>query len=142
MKVDKRWQEEVKKVNRGLFIEWDESLHRWRLKHKDDRNGLVRDVFLVETHDGEYKDLDMGTVRMLKDSVMWDLVGKFPDPREMFLHLERERKARKAHYELERMSYLRDFNREHRTEWRAALENARSGIFERPEVEEKKIIIT
>lgn len=141
MDVPKKFQDEAKKVDRGLFILWDNQIERWRVKHKDDRTGLVRDVFLVENEDGTYRDLDMSVVRMLKDCVMWDLVKQFPDPKDIYLKVIAEWQRRKRADEVRHRGYVLDWNKEHRKEWAEAKKNAERGVFGVPEQYEKKIFI-
>lgn len=142
MLIDKKWQNEVKRINRGLYIKWDESFKRWIVRHKDDRTGLDRHVCTVETNDGEYMDLNLGVLRILKDRVAWELIGKFPEPKDLWLYLVKEYKAAKAKAYLDRRAYIQWWNRDHRTEWRAAIENAQRGIFTLPEEQKRNIIIT
>lgn len=119
-RVPKRYQDEVKKVNKGLYIVWDTQLERWRLKHFDERTGLVRDVFLVETENGDYEHLNMGIIRMLKDTVCWDLIAKYPDPKDIYLHIVKEHRAQKASMELERRGVMVDWNRRNKDRWGVA----------------------
>lgn len=141
MEVEKRWQDEVKNINRGLYIKWNNQAHRWEVRHKDDRTGMDRNVLLVETDKGEYEDLNMGIIRHLKFGVQWDLVEQFKDPKEMYLEIKRRHEEFKTKQRLERMGFVMDFNREYKREWKAALENAAKGLWSDPRAKEKEIFI-
>lgn len=142
MRVPKHIEAEVKRINRGLSIEFDNRIGRWRVKHKDDRTGLTRDVMIVESKNGEYEDLNMGHVRWLKEGILWDLVHKYPNPKDLYQHIVDEHEREKKAAYVRHRGYVLDFNREHRKEWRQAIENAQFGRFYSPTKEEKKIIIT
>lgn len=142
MRVPEHIRKEVERINRGLSIEFDNRIHRWRVKHKDDRTGLVRDVMIVESKDGEYEDLNMGHVRWLREGILWDLISRYPNPKDLYQHIVAEHEKEKNAAYVRHRGYVMDFNRSHRREWKAALENARKGILGRPEQYEKKIILT
>ena len=141
MEVEKRWQDEVKNINRGLYIRWNKPLERWEIRHKDDRTGLDRGVILVEDEKGNYEDLNMGIVRHLKFGVQWDLVEQFKDPKATYLEMKRRHEEFKTQQRLERMGFVFDFNKEHKREWKAAIENAKRGFWSNPVKEDKKIFI-
>lgn len=110
--------------------------------HKDNRTGLVRTAMLIESMDGEYEDLNMGHVRWLKEQLLWDLIAKYPDPKDLYHHIIQEHDRAKKAEEVRHRGYVLDFNRTHRKEWKAAMLNAQRGIFHIPEEHKRKIIIT
>lgn len=134
MQVPKKYQDEVAKLRRGLYIVWDdkagwnEPYGRWVVRFKDDRNGLDRKAVVVQDDEGNYKDLNMGVLRMLKGSIRWDLVEKFPDPEKLYHELEREHKAAKAAVTLERHAALKAFNKDNKRMIREVMQNIKQGI--------------
>ena len=142
-RVPKRYKEEVKAINRGIYIVWDKKINRWRVKHEDDRTGLVRDILIAENpNTQEYQDLDMSVIRMLKDQVMWNLVEKFKDPKDIYAEIVKERNYRKWKAEMDHRDYRMQWNKDHKTEWKAAVENLKRGITYIPEETKRKIIMT
>lgn len=123
MQIAKRWQEECKKVDRGLYIDWSDEFKMFQVMHKDDRTGLTRRVMYVQDSTGKPCDLDMSLFRYIKANVDWERVGKNPDPDKLYQDLVNERELEKKKQELERKGYLFDYNREHRKEWKYAMNN-------------------
>lgn len=128
-------------VHEGLFAVWNSTLERFQIFYQDKRNGLTRIIMTVEEEDGSYRPLDMRTVNYLTTHVAWDTLDKFPSPQDLWAHLNSKEETKKLKREAYRTEYRKWWNREHRKEWRAALENAKRGIFSSPEERERKIII-
>ena len=148
MKVPEKYQKEVKKINRGLYIVWDdkagwvEPYGRWVIRFKDDRTGLDRKAVVVQDKDGKRSELNLGVLRMIKGSVRWDLVEKFPDPEKIYEELMYEHKLADFNIEMDRKAALMDFVNDNKSMYRDARRNAKKGIFDRPQERERKIIIT
>jgi hypothetical protein len=121
VEVDKRWQEEIKKIDRGLFIQWSDEFKRWQIFHKDDRTGLTRRVMYVQDKDGQPCDFDMSLMRYLRSSIDWDRVGANPDPDKLYAKLMEDMAYEKKKQRLEDDGYIFDFNREHKKEWKHAM---------------------
>ena len=119
--IDKRWQEELKNINRGLFVEWHEEFARLMIKHRDDRTGLVRNVCFVQDKDGNPCDINMNHILYLKRAVEWDRIGENPDPNKLYEQLVEDIKQAQRKRDLERQGFYLDYNKEHRQQWKKAM---------------------
>lgn len=99
--IDQYHQDRVREVDRGLFLEeFTDYSGLWiKIKHKDDRNGLVRDVFKV-------RNLDIQALQRLRHSVDWQAMMENPDPFKLAAYYEDEERKEKARRELERMGFV------------------------------------
>ena len=123
MHIDERWQEEIKKIDRGLFIDYHGEFGMLQVKHKDDRTGLIRTVCFVKDEDGNPCELNLSHIRYLKNSVEWDRVAEFPDPDKLYASIIKDIKEAETKRDLERRGFQLDFNREHKKEWKSAMES-------------------
>lgn len=95
----------------------------------------------VEGPDGEFRPCDRRTILWLSHNVAWDLLDKYPEPQDMYHYLKSKKLEKKNKEVLNRRDYIRWWNKDHRTWWKKAFENAQRGIFSLPETREKKIIV-
>lgn len=111
-------------INRGLFIDVKENNFGkyYCIKFKDDRNGLVREVFNVLTETGEPKTLDLEEIRRVAEGINWELVSKYPEPDAIYKAFIEERELRKTKAKLERKGFILDMNKDRRKYWREALD--------------------
>lgn len=121
VEIEKRWQEEIQKIDRGLFIVWHEEFGMLQIKHKDDRTGLVRNVCFVKDKDGNPCNLDMSHIRYLRNSVEWERIGKDADPDKLYAGIVKDIKEAEMKRDLERRGYVLDFNKDHRQDWKRAM---------------------
>ncbi len=123
MQIEERWQEEIKKIDRGLFIDWHEEFKMLQIKHRDDRTGLVRNVCFVKDEGGNPCDLNMSHIRYLRNSVEWDRIAENPDPDKLYSSIIKDIKEAQTKRELERRGFIVDFNRDNRRQWRHAMDS-------------------
>lgn len=128
-------------VNRGLFVVWNSGLERFQVFHKDPRVGITRIVLTVENDDGSYRPLDNRTIEYLK-MVDWDMIGKFPEPKQIGEEFDRQRRIKKEKWDINRKQFLKDWNRSHRKLWREAINNWKRGIIKTPQEFREKLIST
>ena len=128
MHIEERWQEEIQKIDRGLFIEFNGKYGKLEIKHKDDRTGLIRSVCLVQDEDRNPCDLNLSHIRYLKNSVEWDRIAEHPDPDKLYASIIKDIKEREMRQDLERRGYQLDFNKDHRKDWKKAMESAMASM--------------
>ena len=107
--------DELKKINRGLFVDVSEG--HYVIRYKDDRNTLTRDVRHVLDPEGKPMELKLEDVREFCSSIDWKNVEKFKEPTEMANEFEKELNAAKLQEKLERQGFLLDMRRERAKQW-------------------------
>lgn len=139
--VPKSFLEELKKVNPGLFPIWNSAIERFQIFFNDKRNGLTRVIMTVQNDDDSFRPCDMRTILFLANNVDWQLIGLYPEPKDMgeFFLKKWDRKKQKA--DDDRKDYLNWFVNNNMTAWKAAIENMKRGITSLPEERERKIIV-
>lgn len=137
--VQKTLLDDLKLIDPGLFLVWSADLERFQVFHKDLRTGLVRLICTVEDDEGKYQPFDGRILNFLREVVCWDLIKRFPSPKEMVGYMKEKQKNKNEKSKQERIQYLKDFNKAHRKEWAIALENARKGILGFPEMKKTKV---
>jgi hypothetical protein len=141
MKAPKSFIRDLELIRPGLFPVWNEYLQRFQIFWRDRRTGLTRVIMTVENEDGTFRPLDIRTIIWLSQNVAWDLLDKYPSPQDMYSYLKEAKIKRKLSQEKLREDYRKWINKELRTLWRAAIENARRNIYWLPEKKDKKIYI-
>lgn len=129
-------------VRDGLSVAYNHNLDRYQIFYTDPRNGMKRLVFTVENPDGTFRDLDMRSIIKLQTEVCWEWVDKYPSVDEMVNFIADQSRQQVQKKSSLRREFLKWWNRDHRSLWKKALENAQRGIFWLPEQKERKIIIT
>lgn len=137
--VQKSLLNDLKLIDPGLFLVWCSDLERFQVLHKDLRTGLVRLICTVEDEQGNYQPFDQRVLNFLRDVVCWDLIKRFPSPKDLYEHMKEKQNFKKEKSRQERLQYLKDYNKAHRKEWMVALENAKKGIFGFPEIKKTKV---
>jgi len=122
MTIDKA-TEELKKIDRGLFIEPRAGSigQYYAIRHKDDRTGLVRDVFEVLSDEGKPKPLEMSEIRRVARGIDWEQVRKYKEPEAAFKAWKKELEIRKAKAALEKRGVTLDIIKDRRKYWRQAM---------------------
>jgi uncharacterized protein YnzC (UPF0291/DUF896 family) len=140
--VKKEFIDSMKLIDPGLFLVWNSTLERFQVFHKDFRTGLTRILNTIEDDDGNYIPCDNRTLNFLRDVVAWDVLKKFPEPKDMMNEI-RKRKKQKANQEFkDREDYRKEWNKAHRKYWKAAFENLKRGILTTPQKTKIKTIST
>ncbi len=140
--VEKSFDEALKRINPGLYLIWNKTMERFQVFYRDHRNGLVRIICTVEDDDGESIPCDNRTLNFLRDVVAWDTLGKFPEPKEMVETLRKKSQEKLKKEKMNREDFMKWWNKEHRTMWKAAFENMKRGIVWLPEEKKTKIYST
>ena len=109
-----RANDELKKIERGLFIEVASNSHGkyYKIRHKDDRTGLVRDIHSVLDDEGKPTSLSMGDIKQVLHGVDWDKMRKYQDPQKMADAIIKEFNYKKTKQNLERQGLLLDMRKE------------------------------
>lgn len=121
MEVSSYWKNKLKEVDRGLYVEFNNEFGRLHIKHKDDRTGLIRDVMFVQDLDNKPCEINDNLINYLRKSIEWDRIAQYPNPDDLWKSIERDLELAKKKRYLERMGFIFDYNREHKREWREAM---------------------
>lgn len=132
---DKSILKKIKNYDVDLFVEWDVGRERWALKRKD-LNGTIHHIFFVQNDDGSFRPLDERVMHHLYECDIWK---HFKNGADFHKFIQSKNKAVELNHKTIRQDYLRWWNKEHRKEWKAAIENAQRGILWMPEERERKI---
>ncbi len=126
----------LKEYDPCLQVSWDRDRERWAVQRKDTQTGKVWHIFFVNSKNGEYRPLDE---RIIDEIYQCDIWKHFKNGVEFHKFLqEKNFKVKKKHEDLRR-DYIRWWNKEHKNEWRAAIENAQRGVIDMPQKTEAKI---
>lgn len=130
--IDKSFVDDLKLINPGLFLIWNTYLERYQVFHKDRRTGLTRIINTVEDDDGNYMQCDNRTLKFLRNVVCWDLMERFPEPKDMIDHMQKKAEAKRTKEFEDREDFRKEWNKAHRKYWKAAYENLCRGIVSVP----------
>lgn len=131
----------MKLIKPGLFPVWNEMLERYQIFWKDPVSRITRYLMTIEGSNGEFRPIDTRALIYLSQNIAWDMLHEYPEPMETYKALKSEKSARKQ-IARNKAEDKRKYSIKHdRREWKAALENAKSGIFNDPvKPVEKKIV--
>lgn len=121
----KYWNKEIQKINRGLYLEpvnYD-GVKFWCIKHKDDRTGLIRNVFTVMDRDGNPAELDMSVLRRLALEIDWEAVYKNPNPEKLADEWLKKYQEYKTKKNLEEKGFMLDFVNDNKPLVRGLMKN-------------------
>lgn len=123
---DERWNKELKAVHKGLYLTWWECTFggRWAVRFKDERTGLDRLVLFVDAPNCEYREMGEDILQGIKETIDWKKVDENPEPEKLFQAVQKEYDDYKRRARLREMGIITDYNREHRKEWKKAMEMA------------------
>lgn len=141
MKAPKKFVDDLKLCNPHCFPVWNFKEGRWYIFWRRGQEE-ARIVLCVENEDGTYRPLDIRTILWISSNVAWDLLYMYPKANDMYQYLKNKKDVTKKKTGEHREDYRKWWNKDHRTEWKKAYENLRSGIYWAPEPDKKKIIIT
>lgn len=131
---DKKIVKMIKDYDIDLFVEWDVDKHLWAIKRKDKLGG-IHHIFFVQNKDGSFRQLDERVMYELYESDIW---RHFKDGSDFYKFFHEHNKAVELKHTTIRQEYMKWWNKEHRTEWKKALDNAQRGIFHIPTEQEIK----
>lgn len=126
---------ELKKVHPRLSVVFEKGLDRWVVWFKGN-DGVDYRIWEVKNEDGSYRPLDQRTIDLLYRA---DMSRQIKDPSyivaEQLQRRERYLEEQKAKYREE----MRLKNREMKSQWVDAIDNASRGIVSDSQLYEKKI---
>lgn len=132
---DKKILKKIKNYDDALFVDWDINRERFAIKRRD-LQGAVHHIFFVQNEDGSFRPLDERTMHQLYECDTWK---HFKDGSEFYKFFNAHNKNVELKHNTLRQEYMKWWNKEHKTEWKKALENAQRGILHIPTEEERKI---
>lgn len=138
--VNKSVLKTLKLFRSDVHLVWNHIVNRYQFVHFDKKQGAKRIIRTAENDDGSYRHPNEMDIVYLQTHVCWDMLDMYPDHEVMWAKfMEKRKESRNKKLEAWR-DYRRWFNKDHKTEWRKAVENMKSGIYSVPEVRERKII--
>lgn len=138
---EKRYLKKIKEYDENLDIVWNKEYKRWSLQRFAE--GQWHQCFFLNEEDGSYRPVDD---RILRDIYECDLWRHFGNDKEaggrLHEYLQQKKNDDKLKEKNLRRDYLMWYNKEHKNEWKEAIDNMQRGIIEIPEFNDRKIIIT
>ncbi len=125
----------LKDYDSALFAEWDVDRSRWAIKRKDNQ-GTVHHIFFVQNKDGTFRPLDERIMHELYECDLW---RHFKDGSDYYKFFHEHNQSVELKHNNIRKEYLRWWNKEHKTEWRKAIDNVQRGILHISSEQEVKI---
>jgi len=129
--------EKIKNYDPHLIVDWDHERELWAIKRKAS-DGSIQHCFFVQNEDGSFRPLDNRVMRELYECDIWK---HFKNAGEYHQFIQDKNAAVSLKAETIRQDYLNWWNREHKTEWKQAMNNAQRGVLDIPEEKEKNIFI-
>lgn len=142
MNVPSWFVDKLKEIREDIHCVFNNYLGLIQVIHRDNRSGIERIVYTVETEDGKFRQPDLKDFLHVVNGVAWNYLDMYPNPSTLWDEIEKKRLHGKMKKEEEAKEYRKWWNKEHRKEWRAAFENLKRGKVWMPEVPNKKVIIT
>lgn len=129
MEVDSSFLEQLQKIDPGLFVVWNQMFERFQILWRDERTNITRIVMLIEEDDGSFRPCDARALIYCSRVVDWDALHKYPDPFKWYTDYVASKKQAIDKWKADRKDTIKYWNKHHRKEWKAALENAQRGVF-------------
>jgi hypothetical protein len=122
---------------------WNDLVERFQIKAKDNRTSREFILYQIETEDGHFRQPGHQDIICLMNEIAWDHLGMYPDVTALWTKIFKDNDIRKMKAKERAMEYKKWWNKEHRKEWRQAIEYFRStGRTSRPKAQkESKIIV-
>ncbi len=133
--LDKAVLKRIKNYDDRLFVEWDVNLERWALKRRAE-DGQVFHIFYVQNEDGSFRQLDD---RVIKEIYECDIWRHFDKPGDYHRFIQEKNFRHELKEKDLRQEYMKWWHKEHKTEWKQAIENAQRGILDIPKEKETKV---
>jgi len=121
--LDEKILKLVQSYDPHLSIEWDCDKCLWALNRKTD-DGRTHHVFFIQSDDGSFRPLDE---RIMKEIYECDIWRHFDNAKDYHEFIQEKNRTHQLKQENLRKEFLQWQNKEHKTEWKAALENAQRG---------------
>ena len=125
-----------------VHLVWNNMIDRFVVIHVDKRTKHTRILLTVDDEmTGAYREPDMRILSELQ-KIDFDMLDAYPNPDDLVGRLIKDHDLRIEKKKAYQEDYRKWWNRDMRTFWKKAIENAKSGIFGKPEEAKRKIIIT
>lgn len=127
-KVDKTFLNALKLVRKGLKLGWDKKFERFFIAHTQEYTGLERVICYIEDEEGEFRMPDVRDLNYVQRKVAWDVIDKYPTPREMWAAWRDAKDTEKKKKLAKRRQFIRDFIRDNKQRVRKAMEELQEGV--------------
>lgn len=126
---DRKIVKMIQNYDPHLVVEWDVDRCLWSLKRKSD-DGRIFHLFFIQNDDGSFRPLDERVMELLYETDIW---RHFKDAKDYHRFIQEKNKTHELKEKNLREEYLKWWNKENRSEWKDAIENAERGILSKPE---------
>lgn len=126
---DKKIIKMIHNYDPNLMVEWDRERCLWSMKRKSD-DGRIFHLFFIQNDDGSFRPLDERVMQLLYETDIW---RHFKDAKDYHQFIQEKNKKHELKEKNIREEYLKWWNKDHKTEWKEAIENAERGILSKPE---------
>jgi hypothetical protein len=132
---------DLKAIDPHLVVVWNSELERFQILWLDPVLKKPRIVRTLENDDGTFQPCDQRALIYCSQNVCWNTLYKYPTSDQLWGYFKAKWDLEKKKDREYKNDYRRWWNKEHRKEWKEALENAKKGIFSMPDQQpERKII--
>lgn len=135
---DKQYLKKVKEYDENLDIVWNKDFERWALQRFAE--GQWHHCFFLNEEDGSYRPVDQRILQDIYECDLWKHFGNDKDAGgRIHDYITQKKNEDKLKAKNLRQEYLRWYNKEHREEWKEAIDNLSRGIIYTP-TDDRKII--
>lgn len=140
--VSKSLLQAIRSIRDDVFLVWNDVMERFQVIHVDKKTKTKRILLTAENEiDGSYQEPDMRLIVKLQ-GIDFDMLDCYPNPNDLVGEMLKRHDLKKMKQKQYAEEYRKWWNKDMKTFWRKALENAQRGIFSAPEEQKRKIIIT
>lgn len=121
-----RWNKELKNIDNNLYLQFDDLLDVYEVRHKIPFTNIDRRIMRVTDEFGDKREMGMDIINTLKYNYDWSNIYKYKDTNELcdfYLTMMQKEKAMKEKY---RDSDRKDAVKEHIKYFENILNKARS----------------
>lgn len=138
---EKRFLKKAKEYDPNLDIVWNKEYKRWALQRWAE--GQWHHCFFLNNEDGSYRPVDERLLTEIYECDLWKHFGNDAEAGgRLHEFIQMKRNDDKLKEKNLRREYLMWYNKEHKKEWKEAIDNMQRGIIDIPDFSDRKIIIT
>lgn len=111
MRVEERWQNEVKSIDNNLYIRFNDKIGRFEVRHKLPFHNIDRRLLIIHKN-GDFRRIDYDILNELKYNYPWEAIYKYKDPDKLadwyLAQRDIQKEMNKRMREKERMAFISD----------------------------------
>lgn len=123
---DKEYLRQIQEYDPNLNIIWDADFERWAIKRFAE--GKWHHCFFLNEEDGSYRPVDNRLIKDIWECDLWKNFGNDEGAgKRLHEFIQEKRFQANLKEKTLRREFLAWYNRDHKTEWKEAIENAKRG---------------